>query len=197
MKSIFDKLNLRPQERRLLVGVLMLLFALVNWWFVWPFFGDWGKTSAQMERDRETLRKYRAEIAREGEYQQKLETLQKTGSQMLTDDLEFQRIVQNTAVASGLQNVNIDPRMRSGSGSTNQFFQEQTLSLQFTSGGKELVDFLVNLASENAMIRVREMNLKTDHSQTRLVANLVLVGNYQRKAGTEKVATAPAPRRRT
>ena len=41
--SIFDKLNLRPQERRLVVIVGMVLFVLINWWFVWPFFGEWGK----------------------------------------------------------------------------------------------------------------------------------------------------------
>jgi Tfp pilus assembly protein PilO len=197
MKSTLDKLNLRPHERRLLVVVLLLFFALLNWWFVWPFFGEWSKTSLQINRDRDTLKRYQAEIGRQSEYQQKLEVLQKTGSQMLTDELQFQRIVQNTAAASSLQNVNIDPRMRTASVNTNQFFQEQTLAVQFTSGGKELVDFLVNLAAENAMIRVREMNLKPDPSQTRLVANLVLVGNYQRKPSTEKVAAAPAARKKT
>lgn len=197
MKSFFDKLNLRPHERRWIVIVGLLLFLLVNYWFVWPLFNDWGQTAAEIKRKRTTLKRYQEEIGRESEYKRRLQELEKTGSQMLTDELQFQRLVQNTAAASGLQNVNIDARVRAGGGSTNQFFQEQHLSLQFSSGGKELVDFLVNLASENAMIRVREMNLKPDPSQTRLVANLVLVGNYQRKAAPEKVASSAAPRKKT
>ena len=191
------KASLRPQELRLVVIVLLVLFILVNWLFVRPYFSDWSKTAAEIKRDRDTLARYQSEIDKKAQYQQRLEILQTTGSQMLTDDLQFQRLVQNTAAASGLQNVNIDPRMRSSSVSTNQFFQEQTLSVQFTSGGKELVDFLVNLASENAMIRVREMNLKPDPSQTRLVANLVLVGNYQKKQGQDKVAATAPPRKKT
>ena len=201
MTPTIDKIkaNLRPQELRLVVIVMLVLFILVNWLFVRPLFSEWGKTATEIDKDRATLARYQAEIAKKAQYEDRLETLQTTGSQMLTDDLQFQRLVQTTASASGLQNVNIDPRMRSSSMNTNQFFQEQTLTLQFTSGGKELVDFLVNLASENAMIRVREMNLKPDPSQTRLVANLVLVGNYQKKPSPDKAkvaATAP-PRKKT
>ena len=40
MNSFLDRLNLRPQERRLVVGVLVIVFVVVNLWFVWPHAGD-------------------------------------------------------------------------------------------------------------------------------------------------------------
>src|SRR5436190_2066563 len=49
MKSMFDKLNLRPQERRLVVFVGIVIFVVVNVVFVYPIFGDYGKTNAFIE----------------------------------------------------------------------------------------------------------------------------------------------------
>ena len=74
---------------------------------------------------------------------------------------------------------------------TNQFFAEQALSIDFTSGGKELVDFLVDIAAGNSMIRVREMNVKPDPSQTKLMGNITLIASYQKKAATNKPAAVP------
>ena len=58
------------------------------------------------------------------------------------------------------------------------------------------MDFLVGLASQDAMIRVREMDLRPDPSQTRLVGNLLIVGNYQKKS-TNSQSVASSPRRRS
>lgn len=197
MKTFFDRLNLRPQERRLVVIASLVVFVLLNMWFVWPYFDDWGQNSAATRRSRETLAKYNAEIARRPEYERKRVELESTGSQMLSSELELQRLVQSQAAAAGLQITRIDPRQRMNS-RTNQFFQEQTLVIDFTSGGKELVDFLVGIASGNAMVRVREMSVKPDPQAYRLIGNITFVGNYQgRPASTNAPTTGPAARRRT
>jgi type II secretory pathway component PulM len=187
MKSLFDKYNLRPQERRLVVIVALILFVVANIWFVFPLFSEWGRAKAAMARSQSNLKKYKDEIARRPQYEAELRQLQGEGGEMLADDLQFQRIVQNQAIAAGLR-IADQHWMPIASGKTNQFFQEQALSIQFDSGGKELVDFLVNVAATNAMIRVRELNVKTDPSQTRLLGNVVLVGNYNQGKG-------PAPQK--
>jgi hypothetical protein len=69
-------------------------------------------------------------------------------------------------------------------------------TIQFNSGGKELVDFLVGIASENTLMRVREMTVRPDPSQTRLSGSMVLVGNLQRR-NTNTTSNAAAQRRRT
>lgn len=193
--SIFDKLNLRPQERRLVVITGLAIFVVLNIWFVWPFFGEWAVVERKMERSRQTLERYQQEIAREDEYRQRLNQLRQSGSRMLTSEVEMQNVVNNQAAAAGLQIVNYDSRFRPTLTKTNQFFEEQTASLRFSSGGKELVDFLVGIASQDAMIRVREMDLRPDPPQHRLVGTLLLVGNYQKKATNAQNVASPARRR--
>ena len=39
MKKYFAQL--RPMERRLVVGVAVILVIVLNWWFIWPHFSDW------------------------------------------------------------------------------------------------------------------------------------------------------------
>ncbi|HTG44948.1 MAG TPA: hypothetical protein VK633_10495 [Verrucomicrobiae bacterium] len=181
MTSFFDRLNLRPHERRLVVVVALVVFVLLNMWFVWPYFGEWGKVQNDIKKNRATLAQYNAEIARRGEYERKQQELESTGSEMLTSETEFQRVISSQAAAAGVYVSD----MRSGSSAntsakTNQFFQEQSISIQFSSGGKEIVDFLVGIAAQNAMIRVREMNLRPDPTQTKLGGSIIFVGNYSK-----------------
>jgi hypothetical protein len=150
-------------------------------WFVWPFFGEWGKVQNDIFKDRKTLERYNTEIARRGQYERKQRELEQTGSEMLNSETEFQRIVSSQAAAAGVYVSDLRTGVGSSIGTkTNQFFQEQSISIQFSSGGKEIVDFLVGIAAQNAMIRVREMNLRPDASQTKLGGNIVFVGNYAR-----------------
>jgi type II secretory pathway component PulM len=179
MKGLFDRLNLRPQERRLVVIVGMVVFVLLNMWFVWPYFGDWGKTQADLQRNRATLARYQSEIGRRTQYERKVSELESTGSEMLASENQFQSIISAQAAATSVGVSSILPG-RSTSTRTNQFFQEGSLSVQFTSGGKEIVDFLVAIAAQNAMIRVRDMSIHPDQNQTRLAGNIVFVGNYQK-----------------
>lgn len=194
--SVFDKMNLRPQERRLVVITGLAIFVVLNIWFVFPYFGEWGRVERKMERSRDTLERYQQEITRRPQYERQLAELRESGSRMLTSEVEMQNVVHNQAAAAGLQIVNYDSRFRPTLTKTNQFFEEQTASVRFSSGGKELVDFLVGLASQDAMIRVREMDLRPDPSQTRLVGNLLIVGNYQKKS-TNSQSVASSPRRRS
>jgi Tfp pilus assembly protein PilO len=196
--SIFDKMNLRPQERRLVVIVGMVIFVLLNMWFVWPFFNDWARVRNEIEKNRSTLDRYKREIAQRPKYEARQRELETTGSQMLQSENDLQRVVQSQAAASGIQIIRGPAPISSGK--TNQFYKEIGVSLDFTSGGKEVVDFLVGVAAQNAMIRVREMQLSPEPpQQQRLRGRLVLVGNFQQQASTNapsrKVAAAAPPRK--
>lgn len=76
---------------------------------------------------------------------------------------------------------------------TNAFFEEAGLRITVTTGEKELVDFLWNLGSRNALIRVRAMSLQPDPSQTRLKGNVELVESFPKKTQTKTTsATTPS-----
>ncbi len=176
----------------MVVVVALAFFVVLNIWFIWPFFGEWSAVQQKMTKSQATLARYKDEIARKPRYEEKLKELEATG-EMLNSDLELQRIVTAAQAASNLQILNSDSRQRTAGTRTNQFFAEQTLTINYSSDGKELIDFLSTIAADKSLIRVRELEVRLDPSQTRLVGNLVLVGNYQRKA-TNTLA-APARRR--
>ena len=195
-QSTFDKLNLRPQERRLVVIVGTVIFVLLNMWFVWPYFDDWGQTQAKIATSRATLERYQREIDQKPKYEARLRELEQTGSELLASENELQRVVLMQAAAAGVQTAGSQVN-RNSAGNTNQFFQEASISIPFHAGGKELVDFLVGIAAQNAMIRVRDMSVRPEQNQTRLGGTLVFVGNFQQRPTTNapvrKVAAAPAP----
>jgi hypothetical protein len=197
MKSFFDKLNLRPQERRLVVIVGMVFFVVLNIWFVWPYFGQWSQVEDKMVKSRTTLKRYQDEIAKRSKYEATERQLSNIG-ELLVGELDMENTVRRQAtVTPGFQII--DARTRSGGGmgsNTNRFFQEQILTIQFNSGGKELIDFLVGIASQNLLMRVRELTVKpADPAPTRLTGSIVFVGNQQRRATNATNSASPSRRR--
>ncbi len=194
--TFLDKLNLRPQERRLVVLVAVVIFIVLNFLLVRPHFGEWKITENKIQQIGTTLGTFQKETARMPDYRNRLATLQTNGSDVLSEELALQRIVQTQASSHGLMVNRYDPRARGSDTHTNQFFGEQTLAINFTSGGKELVDFLVDIAAGNSMIRVREMNVKPDPSQTKLMGDITLIASYQKKAATNKTVVAVAKKKK-
>ena len=191
MKSLFDRLNLSPQERRLVVIVLMVIFVLLNMWFVWPYFGDWGRIENEIQKNRATLDKYQREIAKRPIYEAEQKNLETTGSEMLASETDLQRIIEAQAAGASVQLGRRTP-LRGQGVKTNQFFQEGGLAIDFTSGGKEVVDFLVGIAAQNAMIRVRDMRLGPDGTHTKLSGTMTFVGNFQARPSTNQPARSVA-----
>jgi len=199
MSAFLNRLNLRPQELRLVVIVFAIVFVVLNVWLVVPHFDDWGKAKKRLAKAKATLVLYQREIdpKRLGEYRKKLRELEGAGSTVATDERSFDlaRIIQNQASASGVTITRENPGTVT-SGKTNEFFEERARVIDVSTGEKELVDFLVALGSTNSMIRVKSMNLKPDQTQMRLMGGITLVASYQKKTLPPKsntTAAKPAP----
>src|SRR6185436_13619985 len=128
MKSVFDKLNLRPQERRLVVIVGIVLFAVVNFWFVFPHFGDLGKLQNKKDYAQKTLKKFNDELAKKAQYERDLKRLESSGQYLPSEEqaLELQREAYQQAQQAGVTILRSDPG-RPTVQRTNSFFEEQTL----------------------------------------------------------------------
>src|SRR5688572_7240345 len=130
MTSILDKLNLSPQERRLVVVVAIVVFVVLNIWLIWPEFGSvaiWKQRRADAER---RLKQFKDEVANQGVYNRQLIVLQEQGAYVGTEEqaLSLQRDVANQALLSGVQVNNYNPQARTATGGrTNAFFEEQGL----------------------------------------------------------------------
>ncbi|HNQ90562.1 MAG TPA: hypothetical protein PKM73_18260 [Verrucomicrobiota bacterium] len=183
--SILSKLNLSPQEQRIVVVVVTVVLVVLNALFVWPRFKEWGTLRGALDQSRETLRKYQSEIVRTPQYEAELRRLERQGSAVLraAQALDLMRTVQGQAQQTGVTITDTRPAGTGGS-STNQFFDEQLVSVGVTAGEKEMIDFLVALGSGDSMIRVRDMDLKPDPPQYRLLGKIALVASYQKNPKT-------------
>ena len=203
MSGPLERLNLRPQERRLVVAVAVVFFVVLNLWFVRPHLHDWSQANTSLDKAQTTLATFERETqpAKIVEYQTRLKELEGQGSAVAPSEqsLDLIRSIQNQAAQNGVT-INANTEVQTtGTTRTNEFFEEKARLINVVTGEKELVDFLVSLASTNSMIRVRSMNLRPDSSQMRLQGSITLVASYQRSrpqkadvASTAKRSVTPA-----
>ena len=196
MSSFLSKLNLRPQERRLLVFVATVVFIVLNIWLVWPRFNDWRQVKADHEKSMIELRRYQKEVAQIPRYETKLRELENVGSNVIPEEqeLDLVRTVQNQTRLSGVIVTSQDARPKTSTTKTNQFFEEQTLSMSIESRNEELVNFLVNLASTNSLIRVQELGLRPDNpaNPMKLMGRVTLVASYQKNPPIKPATPTPS-----
>src|SRR5215471_4164338 len=120
MTNLFDKLNLRPFERRLVVVVGILLFIAVQAIFIWPHFGDLRSMGIRRADALKTLQKYDDEFAQTNKLAGELVKLEGEGLSVPPEDqiVQLLRVVQTQAAQSGVSiTANSKPNTR-----TNEFF---------------------------------------------------------------------------
>ena len=188
MTSYLDKLNLRPSEKRLVVVVVLVVFVVLNLWFVIPRFGDWNRTKKRMQQARQKMASYQAEISQMKNYQRQVQTMESEGASVPAGDqaVQFARAIQMQQAASGVSIVGTSKQTTR----TNQFFLELNQTVSVVSQEPQLVDFLYNLGAGNSLIRVRDLTVKPDQTRMQLSSNVKLVASFQKSA--PRVST-PAP----
>jgi hypothetical protein len=199
MTGIFDKLNLRPFERRLVVAVGIALFIVVQLVYVWPHFGDVGKMEDRRAKGLNELKVREDEIAASKKLAPELAKLESEGLSVPPEDqtVEFMRSISSQSAPAGVTiTANSKPTTR-----TNQFFLEQSQQITTLSDEAGLINFLYNLGSGNSLIRVRDLTVRPDQTRQKLSATVKLIASYQKKApvraaapGAKAPAAAPPPK---
>ena len=191
MTSFLDKMNLKPQERRWVVIVVLVVFVLLNFIFVWPNFGNLGRSEQGLRDTQGLLKKYQGEIDKQATYTRQLRELQEGGQFIANEEqaLRLSQEVNNQAALTGVNILSSTPGTR-GSGKTNAFFDEQTLQISINCDEPPLVEFLYNLAARESLTRVRSMTLGPDPKRERLQGNITLVKSFQRKPPAKSTAAA-------
>jgi len=191
--------NLRPFEKRVVVGVAALFFIVMNFLFVFPYFKEWGIVDERMFQARRKLRMYEEELSKTNLYIKKVLEIEKEGLDVPPED-QVRHFANTIDMQAGKSGVNMTGGGRVAS-TTNQFFLELSRTIQTQSPEEPLVDFLYSLgAGTNSLIRVRDMNLRPDPARQQLMASVTLVASFQKKippkpAGPAGKGPASAPAR--
>ena len=196
MISYLDKLNLRPAEKRLVVVAALAFFGVLNFIFVVPQFGEWGRTEQKIRDAQARLDKYAVEVNRQTLYKKEFERLRKIGQSIPAEDqaLDMSKTVTSQAALSGVsvQSLVTSDRKANSGAKTNLFFEEKSGSLTVNATEQQLVDFLYLLGSGDSLIRARSMTVTPDPTKMRLNATMTLAASYQRKP-PPKPGTSPSP----
>ena len=198
MSQLLDKLNLRPQERRILVVIITVALLALNALFVWPHRKDWVQLKGDLDKASATLKAHQAEVDRVPEYQRRLAKLEGQGLAVLPAEQALQLLlaVQNQASQCNVAITGTRSVPASSLANTNAYFDEQAIVVSMTTAEKDLVAFLLALGAGNSMIRVRDMDLRPDPPQQRLIGSITLVASYQKKTPPAKpspTSSKPSP----
>ncbi len=189
-----DRLNLQPQERRAVLGGLLLLALVLNYWFVWPYFNEWTPIHNEISKLEQQNSRFLAEIGKKDVYEKRRQELQKAGAEVIEADQSsrVQSTIWTQASAHGVTVNRLNPsNVRTGL--TNQFFDEVALTVDFVAGEEELVNFLHALGSDASMIRVKDLiNLRLDPAQTKLTGQLTVAASFVKKPKAPMPSAASA-----
>ena len=190
MKKYFAQL--RPLERRLAIGVLVVLLLVLNYVFIWPHFSDWGNLRRRGEDAQQKLKTYQTMVAQRPTYEALAKKLESSGDVVELQDqsVNLMRAIQTQSAQSGVSIVNISRQMTK---TNDAFFVEQIQNISVLADDKQLVDFLYQLGNKASAIRVRDLELQPDAPKQHLNANIRLVASYQKSApATGPKGTPPA-----
>ncbi len=183
--------NLRPLEKRMVVGFGAGFFVILNLLFVFPHFSDLDTMYQRRLEAEEKLGKYKSEITQTNVYVRGIRDMQKENEDVAPEDqsYQFQNAVSIQAAQSHVTLQNIAPVKTT----TNQFFLEKSQNVQVQAGEDQLVDFLYNLGAGNSQVRVRDLNLRPDAARQHLVGGVTLVASYQKRAPAKGATPAKPP----
>ncbi len=182
MKRYFEQLT--PQERRIVVGAGLFVFLLLNYFFVWGHYGEWGREVARMNLAEKKLKEWGSEVRNQPVYERKIKLFEEGGGPASTDDpgIDIIRFYNERAVENQVSVVTGNrPTVRTNS----PYLIERELNVQVRANETHLVNFLYSLGSGNSAVRVKSMTLRPDGAHQELNASLTIVASYQTKPPTK------------
>jgi len=199
MSSFVNSLNLRPQEKRAIVAIAVVVFVVLNIVLVIPRFKDYGQVQAQLKNTLLAITNDNVVIAADTNpvhgLQVQLASLEKQPEGVVAiKDIQLMDTLTAQAKALGVTIMSLSGIASSRIGPTNlsdKFFESQSTRITVQWPEDALVKFLYNVGNDPAMIRVRELDMHPmDNNRYKLNANITLIADYQKTNAPKPVLTA-------
>jgi hypothetical protein len=179
MKKLWEQL--KPQERRGVTIIGVLLFLVLNYFLVWPQFKQWGANLRRMDKANADISKYQAELRRKPEYERRIRNFDAEVVPPEDQVIHFQNYIRDRATENGVSIQNESALRKI----PTEFFLEQQETVQAVCSEPSLVNFLFSLGSSNSLMRVRNLILHpADLNRYQLHADVIIVASYQKNTPT-------------
>jgi len=201
MSSSLDSLNLRPQEKRILVVIAVVVFVVLNLVLVVPRFKEYGKIQEQLKAARLNIDKFNKFIYSDtnagGLKDQLIKLSKQPGGEVSTKEIQLESTVTTEARANGIfvqTAQNVAPQVMLGSsGQSDKFFARQSVRINVQATEDALVKFLYDIGNDPAMIRVWELQLNPlDNNRFKLTGFITLTADYQKEVVSNTAPVKPA-----
>ena len=201
MSTTLDSLNLRPQEKRVLVVLAVVVFVVLNLVLVVPRFKDYGKIKKDLAATKISIDRYNGVIRQDTDpangYQKQLRELSKAPEgKVSSTEIQLEQTVTREAAANGLfiQTIqNVASQVIGSSGQSDKFFARQSVRVTIQATEDALVKFLFDVGNDPAMIRVWELQLNlADNNRFKLNSTVLLTADYQKEVPTNAAPLKPA-----
>jgi len=201
MSAALDSLNLRPQEKRIIVVIAVVVFVVLNLVLVVPHFKDYGQIQKNLAATRLNIANYNAYIAKDTNAGGFRDQLKKWHTQpegaVSTKEIQLEQTVDAQARACGVfirSRNNVALQSLGPASQSDKFFERQSIKITAEATEDALVKFLYEVGNDPAMIRVWELQLNPlePAQRYRLNASITLTADYQKTIVTNTPLAKPA-----
>ncbi len=201
MSAALDSLNLRPQEKRIIVIIAVVVFVVLNFVLVVPRFKEYGKIQKDLATTRQTIKNDNAFIEKDtnaGGIRDQVNKLQQQPDGAVSPkEIQLEQTVDAVARACGVFIVsrrNVALQSIGPASQSDKFFERQSINITAQATEDALVKFLYDVGNDPAMIRVWELQLNPYEPAQRfkLSASLTLIADYQKAVATNTALPKPA-----
>lgn len=189
-----DRLNLRPFEKRLVVVVAIVVFAVFNVWFVFPHFSDVSQAKDHQIQMQQKLKKWESETNQIPVYRKKIAELVKAGLDVPAEEQQ-NRFSSDILMQQASSGVTLLSTGHTSTRTNSPFFVELIQTITVQSAEPQLVDFLYQLGNGPSLIRVRGLSMHTDPSHQQIQAGVTLVASYQKAQKARAVGQTGAAKK--
>lgn len=197
-----NSLNLRPQEKRIIMVILVVVFVVLNLVLVFPHFKDYAKIQKDLAATRLNIANYSAFIAKDldavGGMKRQVQILEKQqDSAVPFKEIQLMQTITAQARASGIfiqSSSDVRPQRIGPENQSDKFFESQSTRIVVQATEDALVKFLYDVGNDPAMIRVRDLNMNPlDNNRYKLNASLTLTADYQKTSTNKPGLVKSAP----